>query len=457
MKVMLIASNTASTPYPVYPLGLSTVAAALENAGHSVVQWDFLENNTSLDVLSENIRKDVPDVVGISIRNIDNVNLVNGKKYIKAVKDIVTTIKKVSDVKVVLGGSGFSIMPEEILDVTGADFGIVGEGEVMMVELVSDLERGLIPQTRCLRSEVRLSSKEMASPAYDSQIMKFYLKRGSIGSIQTKRGCSLKCLYCSYPYLEGDKVRPRSPEKIIDDIRVLSDKHDAKYLFFIDSVFNDDEQHYLDVVKEMKKQKIVIPWTAFFKPGNITDEEVKLMKETGLHAAELGSDASTDVTLKALRKPFLFKDIVECNDVFVRNGVATAHYYMFGGPGETRQTVLEGIENLKGLEGTVSFVFLGIRILPGTGLFDKAVEKGIITADQDMLEPVFYIEPEIGREWLEDTLTKAFSRVRNCVFPPDRLDSSLEFMHQMGSPGTLGDLLVRKKRDNGKKQRTYEK
>ena len=78
--------------------------------------------------------------------------------------------------------------------------------------------------------------------------------------------------------------------------------------------------------------------------------------------------------------------------------------------------------------------------------FDKAVEKGIISADQDMLEPVFYIEPEIGREWLEETLTKAFYRVRNCVFPPDRLDSSLEFMHKIGAPGTLGDLLVRKKR-----------
>jgi len=447
MKIMLIASNTASTPYPVYPLGLSTVASALESAGHSVVQYDFLESNMSLDALSDTIRRVLPDVVGISVRNIDNVNLVNGKKYISAVKDIVATIKAVSSVKVVLGGSGFSIMPEEILAVTGADYGIVGEGEAMMVKFVSDMEQGRIPRTRCLRSEARLSSKEISAPAYDSQLMKFYLKHGGIGSVQTKRGCALKCLYCSYPYLEGEKVRPRSPKSVINDIRILSDEHDAKYIFFIDSVFNDDQKHYLELVKEMKKQNIFKPWTAFFKPGSITDEEVKLMKETGLHAAEIGSDASTDETLKALRKPFLFDDIVECNDVFLRNDVVTAHYYMFGGPGETRQTVLEGIENLKGLKGTVSFIFLGIRILPGTGLFDKAVEKGIISPDQDMLEPVFYIEPETGREWLEETLTKALYRVRNCVFPPDRLDSSLEFMHQMGAPGTLGDLLVRKKKE----------
>jgi lipid biosynthesis B12-binding/radical SAM protein len=446
MKIMLIASNTASTPYPVYPLGLSTVAAAMENAGHSVVQYDYLESGMSLDILSDTIRKDAPDVVGISIRNIDNVNLVNGKKYISAVKDIVDTIKKVSKVKVVLGGSGFSIMPEEILEATGADLGIVGEGEAMMVQLVSDIEQGRKPKTRCLRYKERLSSKEILSPSYDSQLMKFYLKRGGMGSIQTKRGCSLKCLYCSYPYLEGSKVRPRSPGSIINDIRTLSDEHGAKYIFFIDSVFNDDQKYYLELVKEMKKQNIYIPWTAFFKPGGITDEEVKLMKETGLHAAEIGSDASTDETLRALRKPFLFNDIVECNDVFVRNDVATGHYYMFGGPGETRKTVLEGIENLKGLKDTVSFIFMGIRILPGTGIFDKAVEKGIIAADQDMLEPVFYVEPGVGKKWLEDTLTKSFSGVRSCVFPPDSLDSSLEFMHQMGAPGSLWDTLVRKKR-----------
>jgi len=79
MKIMLIASNIASTPYPVYPLGLSTIASALENAGHEVVQYDFLENNMSLEALSEAVKKVSPGVIGISIRNIDNANLVNEK------------------------------------------------------------------------------------------------------------------------------------------------------------------------------------------------------------------------------------------------------------------------------------------------------------------------------------------------------------------------------------------
>jgi len=451
MNILLISSNTANTPYPVYPLGLSTIASALENAGHSVTQYDFLQSGMSLVDLSEIIKKVSPSVVGISIRNIDNVNLMNGKKYISVVKDIVTSVKAVSDVIVVLGGSGFSIMPDAILEETGADYGIVGEGESAMVDFVSRLEQGHLPKTKCLRHGKRLVSKEMFSPSYDAELMKFYLKRGGMGSIQTKRGCSLKCLYCSYPYLEGKQVRPRDPKAIISDIRTLQDKHDVKYIFFIDSVFNDDEKYYLELVTAMKKAGIFIPWTAFFRPGNLRDDEVRLMKETGLQAAEIGSDASSNVTLRALRKPFLFKDIVECNDLFLSNDVATAHYYMFGGPNETRETVFEGIENIKGLKGTVSFIFMGIRILPGTGLFDVAMDKGIISDKQDMLEPVFYIEPAIGNEWLKKTLTKAFAGNRNCVFPPDSLDSSLEFMHQMGAPGSLWDTLVRKERHDDKK------
>ena len=444
MRVLLIASNTASTPYPVYPLGLSTVASALERAGHNVLQYDFLEKGMSLETLSETIKEFSPGLIGVSIRNIDNVNLINGKNYITAVKDIVATVKAISDATVVLGGSGFSIMPNDILAETGADYGIVGEGEGVIVDFISQLEQGQLPETKCLQRASKLSTGEILSPSYDSELMKFYLKRGGMGSIQTKRGCSLKCLYCSYPYLEGARVRPREPQAIIDDIHTLTEKHSAKYIFFIDSVFNDNEKHYLNLVKAMKKAGIFIPWTAFFKPGNLTDDEVQLMKETGLQSVEIGSDAPTDATLRALRKPFLFKDIVECNDLFVRNKVATAHYYMFGGPNETCDTVLEGIENIKGLKGTVSFIFMGIRILPGTGLFDRALKEGLVLEGQNMIEPVFYIEPAVGREWLEETLTRAFAGTRSCVFPPDRLDSSLEFMHQMGAPGSLWDTLVRK-------------
>ena len=122
------------------------------------------------------------------------------------------------------------------------------------------------------------------------------------------------------------------------------------------------------------------------------------MQETGLKAAEIGADACSDTTLKKLGKSFLFKDIIECNALFAKYNIATAHYFMFGCPGESKETVLEGIKNIKSLEKTVSFIFMGIRILPGTPLAQLAINEGIIKPNQDLLEPVYYTAPGIDRK-----------------------------------------------------------
>jgi hypothetical protein len=80
---------------------------------------------------------------------------------------------------------------------------------------------------------------------------------------------------------------------------------------------------------------------------------------------------------------------------------------------------------------------MGIRILPGTPLADLAREQGIIKPGQDLLEPVYYIAPEIDRVWLQETLTEAFKGRRNYVFPPDALDDRLALLHKLGHSGSM--------------------
>jgi radical SAM superfamily enzyme YgiQ (UPF0313 family) len=207
----------------------------------------------------------------------------------------------------------------------------------------------------------------------------------------------------------------------------------------------------------MKKRKINIPWTAFFKPGGLDDSALALMQETGLKAAEIGADAPADTTLKKLGKSFLFKDIVECNALFAKYNIATAHYFMFGCPGETKETVIEGINNIKSLTKTASFIFMGIRILPKTPLAQLAIKEGLIKPDQDLLEPVYYIAPGIDRKWLEETLTESFKGIRNCVFPPDALDSSLAFLHKLGYSGSLWEMLIPGNAKRNRKKQNAEK
>ncbi|MCK5311849.1 MAG: cobalamin-dependent protein, partial [Desulfobacteraceae bacterium] len=110
MKSFLVGANVATSPYPVYPLGMSMIANALIKAGHQVSQFDFMQNNSSYENLTVNIEKEHPEVVGISMRNIDNVNLLNEEKYTDVVKSIVSHIKSISNAIVVLGGTAFSIL-----------------------------------------------------------------------------------------------------------------------------------------------------------------------------------------------------------------------------------------------------------------------------------------------------------------------------------------------------------
>ncbi|HXC92827.1 MAG TPA: cobalamin-dependent protein, partial [Geobacteraceae bacterium] len=193
MRILLISSNVTTSPYPIYPIGLGMISAALANSGHEVLQTDFLFNETSLEASGNEIRDYNPDIIGISVRNIDNVNFMNNKYYIDNVKNIVSRIREVSDAKVVLGGAGFSLIPAQILKETGADYGVIGEGERLMVEFADNAAKGIFPEKPLIGPSPMMPGAEIGSSLYDERLLQFYLHSGSIASIQTKRGCAYKC------------------------------------------------------------------------------------------------------------------------------------------------------------------------------------------------------------------------------------------------------------------------
>jgi lipid biosynthesis B12-binding/radical SAM protein len=443
MKILLISANVATSPYPIYPIGMSMVAAALKKEGHEVELFDFLQNDCSVETVQNRVNEICPELVGISIRNVDNVNAAHEQRYIDNVRSIVEGIRKETDSPVILGGSGFSVMPDEVLAAVGADYGIVGEGEELLCSFVRDLENGIRPDEKILYAPMKLEKETIPSAFYDPSMLKYYLDSSRVISIQTKRGCNKCCIYCSYPALEGRVLRSRCVKDVVDDIEQLI-ALGASYLFFVDSVFNDSEGQYRELIAEMHRREVHIPWTAFFTPGGELDDGiVAQMKATGLHTAEMGADASTDTTLRGLGKDFRWQDVIECNDLFHRHGVTTAHYYMFGGPGETKETVLEGIENIRNLPNTANFMFMGIRILPDTALLNLAVREGMIPDGHNIIEPIYYFSKNIDRDWLEKTMTEGFADRINCVFPPDALDEKLIILHKMGYSGSGYDMLVK--------------
>lgn len=459
MRILLISTNVSSEPYAVYPLGMSMIAGSLARAGHDVQQYDFLQAGMSLDSVADAIRDHRPGLVGMSIRNIDSVNMLNEKRYVETAAQILAKVREVTDVKVVIGGSAVSIMPEKVMEAVQADYAIVGEGENLMVDFVRNAERGVYPQGRILRLPQMLRGEQFATPLYDPVLMDFYLQHGRIANVQTKRGCTFKCVYCNYPVLEGRSIRAQNAERVVDTVGMLVDRHAAEHIFFVDSVFNDSAGEYLEVPRAMKRRGLSVPWTGFFKPEGLDDESVALMAETGLAHAEIGADAATDVTLKCLAKKYRYRDIVENNALLHRHGIHAAHFFMFGGPGETKETVLEGIENILRLEHTVSFIAMGLRIFPGTPLAKLADQHGLYARDYQSLDPIYYVAPGLDVDWLFETLSEGFKEARHCVFPPHALDRSLQFLHKRGHSGFLWELVipgVEKVRPRGRPRRRRE-
>lgn len=446
-ELLLISCNLAEEPYPVFPLGLSMVAHAARARGHRVTIWDPLAEGTPLAQAAEAARALKPDAIGISLRNIDNINAENLTSYVEHCRGLVAALRAVSSAPVILGGAGFSLCPGPILRVTGADYGIAGEGETAFCELIEKLEKGEAPAKRLIQGGAGIAGGEICAPERDARLAEFYLKAGGMLNVQSKRGCPHRCAYCSYPALEGRCYRLRPAGAVVDEIEALRERHDADYFAFTDSVFNDRAGHYLEIAEELARRDLRVPWMAFFRPQRFSREEAALLKRSGLACVEWGADCATDATLAAMRKDFTWGEVEHANNLFNEFGIFGTHFIIFGGPGETEQTVAEGLANIERLERCVVLAYCGVRLLPGTQARDLAIDEGLIDADDELLEAKFYLSPGVTREFLSEAISRSFGTRIDRIWPPDRDIEKVKIFHQLGYRGPIWDLLLGRSRE----------
>jgi lipid biosynthesis B12-binding/radical SAM protein len=443
-RVFLLSSNITVDPYPVYPLGMAVVAGALVEGGHTVKQFDFLASGQDEARLRRELREFAPEVVGMSLRNIDNVDSFSGENawYLDRARILVELIREETRVPVLVGGPAFSIMPKAILDYIGADHGVVGEGEAAVCRVVSDLAAGrpVAPVVRA--GGAGLTGSQMAAPRYDAEWLGFYREQCGMINLQTKRGCPYLCTYCSYPSLEGRSFRPRQAQAVADDLERVAREHPGLSVFFTDSIFNDPQGHYLAVAEEILRRDLNVRWCAFFRPEGLRRPQLALLKRAGLYALELGTDAASDATLRGLDKGFDFAEVRAVNDDCLAEELPCAHFVIFGGPGETPATVAEGLANMEQLGPAVVFAFSGIRLLPGTPLYARALSEGVVTEEQSLLKPFYYYSPEIDPEEMHAAIAASFRGRRTRIFPPSEGQERLSVMRRFGYSGILWDKLI---------------
>jgi radical SAM superfamily enzyme YgiQ (UPF0313 family) len=248
---LLISANRCITPDAVFPLGLAHLNAALRQAGHEIAWLDVL---TGRDRLGEVLSTWRPDYIGISLRNADDVLIRKRETFFGDVASLGATLRQQTRCPIILGGSGFSIFPEPLLRLTGADYGICGEGEAGLVALLAALENGgelaRVPglvywQDGAIRINAASAGAfevELSEADRPAAITAHYLGAGGMLNLQTQRGCGFRCGYCTYPLIEGRRHRRRPPELVAAEFEQL-ERLGARYVFIVDSVFNSSGRH----------------------------------------------------------------------------------------------------------------------------------------------------------------------------------------------------------------------
>ncbi len=458
MKILLISVNREKIPYPVAPLGLAYIAASLQGKGHDISSLDLCFEDDPVGALKAALIDAQPDLVGISIRNIDNLTFPGSIFYLPYFKTVVETLRTESEAPVVLGGSGFSLFPEEILQSLGADYGIIGEGESSMPLLLELLASGtdpdnipnLIYRDGCKdglsirnRQEYNLDFCSVM-PARSFIDNKKYFELGGMANIQTKRGCPFKCVYCTYPVLEGSSLRLREPVDVVDEMKSLCRDYSIDHIFFVDDIFNIPETHAIGICEEIVRRNIKVSWTCFVSPKSMSKELVLVMKRAGCTGVEFGTDGGVDRTLDGLGKGFSQSDVERAQRLCDSVGLDVAHYLILGGPGETAETLEETFAFMERLKPRAVIAMLGVRIYPETPLHALAVKEGVVADGESLLEPSFYVSKEVEASLLSRVGEYATSQ-SNWVVPGLEIRSSLELtttLRRLGKKGVLWDMLA---------------
>ncbi len=450
MKVLLISANRERDPYPVFPLGLACLAGPLKAAGHLLTALDLCFETDPQLAISSALTEQQPDAVVISLRNLDNVTWPGSRSYLDGVRDIVALCHPRA--VTIIGGSGFSLMPVKVLAAVGAHYGVAAEGEEVLPRLLGCLESGGDP---ALLPGVVLPGREDFIPPLPVETMGTpdrtlfdvarYYREGGMANLQTKRGCPFGCIYCTYPLLEGRCMRLRTIVEIIAEIRTLVDDYGISYLYFVDDIFNYPPDFAEELCRAMIAERLPVNWSAFINPDFITPRLLQAMQEAGCDAVEYGSDSGSPTMLKNLGKSFTVDSIRESSRLCHEMGMDFAHYILFGGPGETRETVLETFALMDEVEPTAVITMTGIRIYPGTAMEQIALRDGIIAEGDCLLEPVFYISPAI-RNGLCDLVTEEALKRRTWIVPSLEVNVSsamLDALRMFPVKGPLWKLMKR--------------
>ncbi|MBN1336116.1 MAG: cobalamin-dependent protein [Deltaproteobacteria bacterium] len=412
MNLLLVYANTHTLLWP-QPAGLSFVARAAREAGHTVHVVDLMFEKDPDAVLAAALGSGTWDLVGLSLRNLDNAEM---RKPISFVEDHVRRVSMAMRVApTVIGGPALTAAPEALYRRTGATWALAGHAERSFPRFLEEVAAGATsfttPGVLWREGEaIRVNPPDLAG--HDAGIdwsvidRKRYARTFMAYGLVTKSGCDHRCTFCDARTTDGP-FACREPEAIAEDlVREARDyRLNRREYFFTDACFNQPLDWAKRVLEAIARSGVKIAFSCVVEPTPDLDAEFcRLMRRAGNTMITGLVGALHDDPLSAQGRPFRLDDVAHAFERFENAGVLYMPQFMFGGPGETPETVSSGLAFLARFKPIMVYPMYGVRVYPQAALRARAVAEGQVSPDDDLLDPRFYLAPGLDPAWLEARL-----------------------------------------------------
>lgn len=377
------------------PLGAGYIAGYLIKHGFNVKILDNDIEQLNREEFSVYIREIRPSYVGFSTFTNSICNTL----------DFAAAVKEVNkDIKVIMGGTHASALPKSLLRYDPVDVVVKGEGEETTLDLLRALEnsenlknvKGIIYKDgeQIIENPDRELIKDIDSlpfPAYELLPMdRYYLPAsrrmgtGRTGSIMTGRGCPYRCTFCSRSVF-GRKVRLRSPENVVEEMKHLVLNYKIKEFLVWDDIFTLDEKRAIEICRLIRKNGLNIIWSCSSRVDCASDELYYELSMAGCREILFGAESGSQIILDSLQKDTTLSQTEESVKLCKKHNMLAFCTFMLGSPLETKETLIETLRFVKKLNPHYA-IFCLLAPLPGSQLFDMALVKGqldLVNTDWD--------------------------------------------------------------------------
>lgn len=336
------------------PLGIYYIAAWLRQSGYSVKVIDAEANKLSLEQVSAEIKKFMPDFIGISSTTVAFHRAVVAAKQIK---------KEVRNIPLILGGAHISSNVEHAMSFDAFDYGVIGEGEITLTELINALINNLSLETINgiafrKNGEVVINPRReyisnldiLPFPAFDLvEDISLYApppssyKKLPVINMITSRGCPNQCTFCDQNIF-GRKYRERSAENIADEIKYLIHNFNIKEFSFVDDTFFINKKRIYRLFEILEQEGIHIYWSCGSRINNVDDEFLKFVKSKGCWYLSFGIESGDENILKLIKKNISLEKTKDVISSCKKHKIKTKGFFIIGHPGETIDTINKTIK-----------------------------------------------------------------------------------------------------------------